>query len=236
MNQTTIKLGFWAAAGSAATFVLFTICFVAILLTSPLFVWTNMADFMTYARGNGRFFQYLAQASMLLFGVLYVVLLNSIHELTPFPKKILSRNSLSFGLMFALLIGVNYFLQISTVRFYIGRGDFATLEQVLEANPHSAVSAVNMLGVTLFFGLSSLFAAPIFVGGRLEKIISLAFWVNGFSLLLGFVSFLFQWLAVLFVTVNLGMGFAVLTAAIGLALWFRGLENGAVDTAVSQPT
>lgn len=233
MNQTTLKLGFWTAVGSAAAFILFTFCFVAILLTSPLFVWTSMADFVTYAQGNGRFFQYLAQASMLLFAVLYVVLLNCIHELAPAEKKILSRNSLSFGSIFAALSSVHYFLQISAVRFYLNRGEFTGLEQVLQANPHSAVSAINMLGITLFFGLSSLFAAPIFASGRLEKVISLVFWANGFSLLLGFVSYLFQWLAVLFVTVNLGMGFAVLAAMIGLALWFRRLEYGAVDTAVS---
>ncbi|MCB8983179.1 MAG: hypothetical protein H6659_05105 [Ardenticatenaceae bacterium] len=235
MNQTTITLGFWTAVGSAATFIFFTFCFVAILLTAPLFVWTNMADFVTYAQGNGRFLQYLAQASMLLFAVLYVILLNSIHELAPTGKKILSRNSLSFGLIFAALSGINYFLQISTVRFYLGRGEFIGLEQILEANPHSAVSAVNMLGITLFFGLSSLFAAPVFSGGRLEKIIRLSFWVNGFSLLLGFVSYLFQWLVVLFVTVNLLMGAAVLVATIGLALWFRRLGKTGAETAVSQP-
>ena len=235
MNQTTIKLGFWAATGSAATFILFTVCFVAIALTAPLFVWTNIADFMTYAQGNGRFFQYLAQFFMLLFGVLYVVLLNCIHELAPADRKILSRISLSFGLIFAALISVNYFVQISTVRFYLNRGEFTGLEQILQANPHSAVSAINMLGITLFFGLSSLFAAPIFSGGRLETLISVSFWMNGFVLLIGFVSFLLQWLAVLFVTVNLGMGFAVLAAAIGLALWFRRLGNAVGDTAVSQP-
>ncbi len=235
MNQTTLKLGFWTAVASAVAFIFFTVCFVAILLTSPLFVWTNMADFVTYAQGNGRFFQYLAQASMLLFAVLYVILLNSIHELAPAGRKILSRISLGFGLIFAALISVNYFVQISTVRFYLNRGEFTGLEQVLQANPHSAVSAINMLGITLFFGLSSLFAAPIFSGGRLETLISVSFWMNGFVLLIGFVSFLFQWLAVLFVTVNLGMGVAVLAANIGLALWFRRLDKREMETAVSQP-
>ena len=221
MNQTTIKLGFWGAVGSAATFIVFTICFVAISLTPPLFVWTGMADFVTYAQGGGRFFQYLAQFSMLVFGVLYVVLLNSIHELASADRKIFSRNSLSFGLMFATLSGANYFVQMTAVRFNVSAGQFDGLTQVLQANPHSAMSAINMLGITLFFGLSSLFAAPVFVGGRLEKVIRIAFLLNGVFLLLGAVGYVFQWLVLLFVTVNFGMGAAVFVATVALAVWFR---------------
>jgi len=223
MNQISLKLGFWAAVGSALTFVIFSVCFVAILAVQPLFVWTNMADFVVYAQGNGRFFQYLAQASMLIFGVLYVVALNSIHEIVPADKKILTRNSLGFGLIFAALIGVNYFVQISAVRFNLQMGQFAGLEQVLQANPFSAMSAINMLGFTLFFGLSSLFVAPVFSGGRLEKVIRIAFLANGVFVLVGGVSYLFQWLVLLFLTINLGMGAAMMVAMVALAIWFRRL-------------
>jgi len=223
MNQISLKLGFWAAVGSALTFVIFSVCFVAILAVQPLFVWTNMADFVVYAQGNGRFFQYLAQASMLIFGVLYVVALNSIHEIVPADKKILTRNSLGFGLIFAALIGVNYFVQISAVRFNLQMGQFAGLEQVLQANPFSAMSAINMLGFTLFFGLSSLFVAPVFSGGRLEKVIRIAFLANGVFVLVGGVSYLFQWLVLLFLTINLGMGAAMMVATVALAIWFRRL-------------
>ncbi|MGB5061376.1 MAG: hypothetical protein WBO48_21940 [Candidatus Promineifilaceae bacterium] len=223
MNQISLKLGFWAAAGSAVTYIIFTVCFVAILAVQPLFVWTNMADFVVYAQGNGRFFQYLAQASMLIFGVFYVVALNSIHEIAPADKKILTRNSLSFGLIFATLIGVNYFVQISAVRFNLQMGQFAGLEQVLQANPFSAMSAINMLGFTLFFGLSSLFVAPVFSGGRLEMVIRTAFLANGVFVLVGGVSYLFQWLIVLFLTINLGMGAAMMVAVVALAIWFRRL-------------
>lgn len=227
MNQISLKLGFWAAAGGAVTYVIFTVCFVAILAVQPLFVWTNMADFVVYAQGNGRFFQYLAQASMLIFGVFYVATLNSIHEIAPADKKILTRNSLSFGLIFAALIGVNYFVQISAVRFNLTAGQFAGLEQVLQANPFSAMSAINMLGFTLFFGLSSLFVAPVFSGGRLEKVIRAAFLANGVFVLVGGVSYLFQWLVLLFLTINLGMGAAMMVAVVALAIWFRRLMGKA---------
>lgn len=224
MNHLSAKLGFWAAVGCVVTFVVFTVCFVAILATSPLFIWTNMADFVAYAEQNGRFFQYLAQFSMLVFGILFVALLNSIHEGAPPDKKILSRNSLSFGLIFAALTGINYFVQISAVRINLAKGHLAGLEQFLQANPDSAISAINMLGFTVFFGLSSLFVAPVFgdgEAGRLEQVIKVAFLLNGIFLLVAGVSFLFQWLVPLFLTINIGMGGAVMVATGALALWFR---------------
>ncbi|MFO7538776.1 MAG: hypothetical protein R6X32_12090, partial [Chloroflexota bacterium] len=159
--------------------------------------------------------------SPLVFVVLYVLLLNSIHELTPADKKIFSRNSLSFGLMFAVLSAAHYFVQITAVRFNLSAGQFEGLVQVLQSNPHSAMSAINMLGVTLFFGLSSLFVAPVFTGRGVEKVIRISFLLNGIFLLLGAVGYLFQWLVLLFVTVNLGMGSAAFVGLVALAVWFR---------------
>ncbi|MBK8931809.1 MAG: hypothetical protein IPM76_05720 [Chloroflexi bacterium] len=179
MNQISLKLGFWAAAGSAVTYIIFTVCFVAILAVQPLFVWTTMADFVVYAQGNGRFFQYLAQASMLIFGVFYVVALNSIHEIAPADKKILTRNSLSFGLIFATLIGVNYFVQISAVRFNLQMGQFAGLEQVLQANPLSAMSAINMLGFTLFLACHRCLSRRFSAAGGWKRSSERPFWPMG---------------------------------------------------------
>lgn len=42
------KLGFWAAITAFLTFVVYTICFIAIFLTSPLFTWTTLADYVAY--------------------------------------------------------------------------------------------------------------------------------------------------------------------------------------------
>lgn len=73
----------------------------------------------------------------------------------------------------------------------------------------------------LFFGLSSLFAAPVFTGGGLGKVIRIAFLLNGLFLLLGAVGYVFQWLILLFLTVNFGMGASVFVVTTALAAWFR---------------
>ncbi len=43
MSRLPITLGFWSALSIVATFVVFTVCFATIPLTSPLFTWTDLA-------------------------------------------------------------------------------------------------------------------------------------------------------------------------------------------------
>ena len=92
-------------------------------------------------------------------------------------------------------------------------------------NPGAAILAVNMLGWTLFFGLSSLFAGVVFSGSRLEKVIRYAFLLNGIFCLLGGIGFLFEITALVFLTINLGMGASVLVITIALTFLFRRLDR-----------
>jgi hypothetical protein len=96
-NRLAIRLGFWSALCAAAMFIAFTVCFVAVFLNPPLFVWTNFADYVASARNNQQLFKSVAQLTMLLFAPLYVVLINSLHELAPSEKKVTTRLGLSFS-------------------------------------------------------------------------------------------------------------------------------------------
>jgi len=224
-NRLAIRLGFWSALGAAAMFVAFTVCFVAVFLNPPLFVWTNFADYVASAKSNQQLFKSIAQLTMLLFAPLYVVLINSLHELAPAEKKVTTRLGLSFGLLFAVLVGGFYFVQLSAVRLSVAKEQFGGLEQVVQANPYGALSALNMLGWTLFFGLSSLFVAPIFSGSKLAKVIRWLFVINGIMCLLGGVGYALEITTLVFFTINFGMGGAVTILTIALGVWFKRMEK-----------
>jgi hypothetical protein len=215
------RLGFWAAITAFLTFVVYTICFIAILLSSSLFTWTTLADYVAYVEEYGGLFRFLAQFAMLLFGVSFVVLLNSIHECTNTAQKVLTRISIGFGLLFAVTVGIHYFTQLSAVRLNLLRGRIEGLEHFVQANPYSILSAINMLGWTIFLGLASLFVAPVFSGTRLERLIRLVFLLNGLFCLGGGIGYVgeIEWLV--FAAITLGMGTAVLVATATLAIWFR---------------
>jgi hypothetical protein len=220
-SQLALRLGFWSAVTTVLTFVIYTICFIAILLSSPLFTWTGVADYVAYVEAYGGSFRPLAQASMILFSLSFVVLLHTIQEVAPAERKLLARISVSFGSLFAVTVGIHYFAQVSAVRLNVLAGRTEGLEYFVQANPHSMLSAINMLGWSIFLGLASLFVAPIFSVERPQRLIRFAFLLNGLFCLAGGVGYVWDITWLIFVTTTMGMGVAVLVAAAALARWFR---------------
>ncbi len=79
-SRISIQIGFRSAFLIAITFFVFTICFVMIVSTPPLFIWTNLADYVLFANQRSQILQDIARFTMLLCGPMYVVLLNCIYE------------------------------------------------------------------------------------------------------------------------------------------------------------
>lgn len=226
-NRIPAQLGFWAAVLSALAFLLYTVAFVAILRAGPPLVWTNLQEYVAAIRQTNQFWKHLAQFSMLLFAPLFLVLLHSIHELAPRPKQPLSRIAISFGLGFAILFSLHYFVQLTTVRLAIaggaaaGAATGAGLEQFIQLRPHAAITAVNMLGTSLFLGLASLFIAPVFGRNRLERAIRLAFLALGVICLASGAAFLLDNAALIFFLTTFALGGVLLVLFVTLALYFR---------------
>jgi hypothetical protein len=215
------KITFWAALLTAVTFLVFTVCFVVVYAQGPAPAWTGIAGYAAQAQSGNPFFKILAQASMLLFGPVYVIILNGLHALAPAGKKLLLRIAADFGLAFALLSSLHYFVQLTVVRWNVASGQLAGLEPFVQSNPTAFLLAANMLGWTLFFGLSALFAAFAFENAGLDRILRAALLVNGVSVLIGGVGFSLQNTLVVFLTMNFLMGGAILVFAVALCIRYR---------------
>ena len=226
-DQLSVRLGFWAAVGAVTAFVIFTLCFAALAIGRPLYLWTDLPDYVAFVRTYPSPLADIARLSMLAFAVLFVVLANSIYDLASAAQKSSARLTLCFALAFAVLTGAHYFVQISAVRVSIEQDALAGLEQVIQANPYSAWAAMNMLGWTLFLGLASCFAAPVFAGGGWARVIRYAFIANGAICLAGGVGYLLQNTALVFITMNPLMGGAVLVMSGALSRYFWRLHKGA---------
>jgi len=220
-NPITQQLGFWAAVVAALTFVSYTVCFVAIVAASPIFTWTSLADYLAYDSAFGGPFKPAAQISMIVFALSFLVLLHAIQDAVPTERKVLTRIGASFGALFALAVGIHYFVQLTAVRVSVREGLTSGLEHIVQANPYSTLSAINMLGWSVFLGLSCLFIAPVFPGQDIERIIRWALRANGLFCLGGGLGYVLEIEWLVFLAITLGMGGAVLTAAVSLAVWFH---------------
>jgi len=221
MNRVSARLGFWSSLGGAILFLLFTACFIAVAMGNPMFTWTNLPAYVAFTQKYNQVFKYVAQTAMLLFAPLYVLILSSIHDFTEAEKKPLSRAALAFGMVFATLASLNYFVQISAVRLNVDKGHIEGIEQFIQSRPDSAITAINMLGWTLFLGLSSLFIAPVFSGGKLDRAIRILFFLNGAICLLAGIAFVIDNVVLVYLTINFGMGGTVAVITILLCFFFR---------------
>lgn len=224
MNKIIIKTGLWSAIICMTSFIIWIISFTGIAIQAPLFYWTNIEAYINYVNNNGQFFQYLAKSFMIIFSLAYMVLAIVINEFTIAERKVLSKIGVVFSIMFALISSIHYFVQLSSVRFSIDKQEYAGLEYFLQANPTSFLSSVNMLGWTLFLGLSSLFMYIGLSHNSATKGIRIGLLINFISCILGGVGYLFQIDLLTFVFINLGIGLAFFIITISSIKFINALK------------
>lgn len=225
MNRIALKAGYWASVIGIITFVVYSVCFVGILLVNPLFTWTNFENYIMSVQTTNQIFKHIAMVLMIIYGISFVIQVCSIEEIAVGMKKYYAKLAQLFGTGFLTLISINYFIQISAVRMQIHIGQINGLEQFIQANPISGIAAINMLGWTIFFGLSCIFAGLALGRTKIEQVIKYAFFLNGVMMFLGLIGYLLDKSVVVFLTMNLGMGAAIVTATIPLSKLFKSIKN-----------
>jgi hypothetical protein len=113
----------------------------------------------------------------------YVALMVSIHYYVDGQKKILSQIGLSFALIAAGVLLVDYYLQFSVVPMSLSSGETGGLALLIQYNPHGVFLMLEELGY-LLMSLSFLFAAIALSNrSRLESAIRWVFAI-GFVLVM----------------------------------------------------
>ncbi len=158
MNTLIRRFGFWSA-------VLVTIFLAISGVTSSasIYLISNISGFILTS--------------------IFLIVILCIYSIAPEDKKILGHIGLSFAIIYATMISVNYFIQLTFVQFGAFNTDIFSI-----TNPQSMMMTIEVLGY-FFMGLSTLFIAPIFQSGRLEKSIRWLFVFNGILGIGGAVGF-----------------------------------------------
>jgi len=103
----------------------------------------------------------------------FLVVMACIHCYASNDKRVFSLIGLSFAIIYATLISINYFIQLTFVRQSIFDVGIFAMD-----NPQSMMWVIEVLGY-FFMGLSTLFAAPVFESGKIENLIKWLFVGNG---------------------------------------------------------
>jgi hypothetical protein len=129
----------------------------------------------------------------LLLGSSFLVLTVSIHQLSSADRKILSHSAVAFAVAYAVLISINYFVQLTLVAPRLAAGRVEGVEPFLFVPFDSFLYSVDILGYS-FMSVATLFAAGAFTGRGLERVVRSFLIANG--LLLPFIALqiYFHWM------------------------------------------
>jgi hypothetical protein len=157
----------------------------------------------------------------LFLGSSFLVLSVAIHQVAPAQRRVWSMAAVVFATIYATLVSINYFVQLTWVAPRLAAGRTAGIEQFLFTPFDSFLYSVDILGYS-FMSVATLFAAQVFTGGGLERVARWFLIANG--LLLPFIALqMFAhwliWVAALWAVTFPG-------AAWSLAVLFRRLHGG----------
>ena len=119
-------------------------------------------------------------------GATFLVLVVSIHQLASPDRKIWSHITVVFGTAYAVLISIVYYVQLTLVAPRMASGRIEGIEVFLFVPFDSFLYSVDILGYS-FMSVATLFAARVFTGNGLERVVRLFLTANG--LLLPFLLF-----------------------------------------------
>jgi hypothetical protein len=157
------RIGFWAAL------VVVALELVYLLLLIGYFA----VEGFTYP--PGKFVQTVGGIVTILSAPAILVLFAAIWHLSPPEKTPYATIALCFTVLFTAMVSINRFVQLTVIRLEpVGRQS-AELARFQPYATDSVMFALEILGWGLFLSLATLFAAPVFSGGRLQQAIRWSF-------------------------------------------------------------
>jgi hypothetical protein len=185
-----IHFGFWTASVTAAITAVFAIVAIATPPRSGPFCtsacvpapYTAVAQFIP---GD-----YLWLIPGLLLAPIFIGLMAGIHAFAAERDKTFSRVALSFAVIYAAVIIVNYFVQFTVIVPSLQSGESQNLSLFTQYNPHGFFIALEVVAY-LMMSASFLAAAPVFAGGGVERAIR---WLFTMCFILAAAAFAGLWL------------------------------------------
>ena len=152
----------------------------------------------------------------LFLGSSFLVLLVSIHQVAAAERRVWSHTAVAFGTAYAVLISTVYFVQLTLVAPRLASGRVEGIEMFLFVPFDSFLYAVDILGYS-FMSVATLFAAMVFTGAGLERVVRVFLIANG--LLLPFLALQMYFHGLIWIAALWAVTFPGATWA--LALLFR---------------
>ena len=176
-ERPVLNLGFWSALVGSILGLIYIAVLIANFATQGL----------TYPPPE--WVQLIAGIITFLFASEMVILMVAIYYFTPEDKKIYAGISVAFTILFAAVVSINRFWQLTVIRQNLAEGNIQELARFMPYAIDSVAFSLEMLGWGFFMSLAALFIAPIFGQNRLERAIRWLFLAFGMLSLLSVIGY-----------------------------------------------
>ena len=129
----------------------------------------------------------------LLLGSSFLVLAVSIYQVSSPDRKVWGHASVAFATAYAVLISITYYVQLTLVAPRLAGGRVEGIEPFLFVPFDSFLYSVDILGYS-FMSVATLFAAGVFTGKGLERIVRWFLIANGLLLPFLALQIYFHWM------------------------------------------
>jgi len=126
----------------------------------------------------------------LLLGSSFLLLMVSVNQVASEDRKIWGQAAMAFATVYAVMISINYFVQLTWVTPRMAEARIAGMEQFLFVPFDSFLYSVDILGYS-FMSVATFLAAMIFTGKGIERIARWFLIANG--LLIPFIALQMFW-------------------------------------------
>ena len=209
IDRATSNIGFWSAVGC----VLFSLAYIL----GQLLEWQGV---LGSAGGPGSASTPYGIAILLtpslLLGSAFLVMMAALQHASSADRRIFGQAALAFAIVYATLISMVYFVQLTLVGPRIAAGDTDGIEVLLFVPYRSFLFAVDLLGYSMM-SVSTLFGAFALPAGRAARTARVFMLLNG--ALLPFLAFQMFFPNLIYVAALWAVTFPC--AAFALAVVFR---------------
>lgn len=154
-DASACRVGMWASILAALTGVAYLAVLVVGSATQGL------------AYPPSPFVQLAAGIVTFVVASLLVVVFAAIHQV-PGRRGVLGTSGFGFALLFAAMVSINRFVQLTVIRQAPASAAGADLARFMPYSQGSVMLALEMLGWGFFIALAAFFVAPLFAGDRLQ--------------------------------------------------------------------
>ena len=209
MNDTGMKIGFWASLLQSIVGYLYVIVYIIFVITSPWLLnpWTGIADFALLYNGANAVLIIIIQVLAFLQAFFFFIIMVVISEKVTGERKTLVKIGVYCTVIFLALSSVHYYIQWTSVTSGILNGELEGLNLLAQFNMDSPVSMINMLGWMFFFGIANIILAFCFETGAKRNWLKWGFLINGIICVISFIfytiglkSISFLWMISLIIT------------------------------------